>query len=62
MKKGQSKTDEPRDITIPIRVSGSELKLLTKLCDKRKKVGSKRWSRTDVIIDALKYSDGQIVF
>jgi hypothetical protein len=64
MQKGEGKgiNNEVRDIILPIRVSASELELLTKLCNKRKLVGSKRWSRADVIVDSLKYSDGQIIF
>lgn len=58
----KSESGQLRDKTIQIRLSVIELELLTKLCDKRKLIGSDKWSRIDVIVDALKYSDGQIIF
>jgi hypothetical protein len=55
-------TGEKRDLVLSLRVSGKEMDLLERLCIKRRQVKSKRWSRTDVIVDALRYADGQIPF
>lgn len=54
--------NEPRDILLQMRVSASEMALVTKLQQNRKKIKSKRSSRTDVIVDAMRYADGQIIF
>lgn len=54
--------NEPRDIILHTRISASEMRLLLELCQRRKKVNKKRSSRTDIIVDALKFADGQINF
>lgn len=63
-KKGSinTKSTSQRTLIIPLRVSGKELELLTELCKKRKAIGSNRWSRTDVIIDALRFASGEAIF
>ena len=61
-KTGKGINEEPRDIILHTRISKSEMNLLLSICEKRKKFGKKRYSRTDVIVDALQFSDGQIVF
>lgn len=53
---------ETRTKMLSIRISESELELLDKICSKRKIIGNRRSSRISVIIDALKYADGQINF
>lgn len=59
-KKRISKVGDFRDISINVRISKDELLLLDGLCTKRKICGSHRWSRTDVLIDAIKFADVQL--
>lgn len=51
---------ELRTNKILLRLSDSELELLQKLVDKRKKTGAALWSRSDVIVSALKFASGDI--
>lgn len=52
--KGTTKTGEARNISLNQYISESEMRLLLELCKQRKTINSKKWSRTDVIIDGLK--------
>lgn len=49
-----------RNVTIAIRLSVDELELIDQLCEKRKLTQSKYWSRSDVIMLAIKHANGVI--
>lgn len=59
-KKRITKSGQIRDIMLTMRISKKELELVDALCAKRKLFGAKRWSRTDILIDAVKFADGQL--
>jgi hypothetical protein len=51
---------ERRDQILHGRISVSEMQLLKQLQVRRQKVSKRKISQIDVIVDALKFSDGQI--
>jgi hypothetical protein len=57
-------TDKNKQKTerIHLRFSPEELELLLTCQEKRIKVGSDRWSQAAVIVDALRFANGEIIF
>lgn len=47
---------------VHLRFTPDELKLLLALQEKRIKIGSDRWSQAAVIVDALRFANGEIIF
>jgi len=54
------KFKETRDLILHIRISQSEMDLLLTLLELKKKTSKNFISKADIVIDALKFADGQI--
>lgn len=58
---GKGENYEKRDKVVPLRMSESEVKLLDAACAKRKLTNRWKNSRTDTIIAALKFANGDLL-
>lgn len=59
-KKGKFKTGEQRTEQLNLRLSKSELAIIDKLCQNRKKCGASLTSRADVIMLSVKFALGEV--
>lgn len=53
---------EPRDQWLRVRLTKTEVNLLAQLQKKRKLINSKRCSQAKIIVDALRFANGEIIF